>query len=158
MELLELILEDSNLYKAIDRVVKNDGSGGIDKMSTSEGRSYFQKHKEEIKNDLHSLQQLVGGDIETPLISFALQDNNVIPIVNEEGKFIEGLKPSIAIVDQNGKLLDLVFGTVIFVGDGGEEFAGLNSSQMEVIKKELNQHAFVGGCVVRVLWNNLDNE
>lgn len=32
IELLELILEDSNLYKAIERVVKNNGSGGIDKM------------------------------------------------------------------------------------------------------------------------------
>ena len=52
MELLELILEDSNLYKAIDRVVKNDGSGGIDKMTTFEGRSYFEEHKEEIKNAL----------------------------------------------------------------------------------------------------------
>lgn len=52
MELLELILEDSNLYKAIDRVVKNDGSVDIDKMSTFEGKSYFEEHKEEIKNAL----------------------------------------------------------------------------------------------------------
>ncbi len=52
MELLELILKDSNLYKAIARVVKNNGSGGIDKMSTFEGRIYFEEHKEEIKNAL----------------------------------------------------------------------------------------------------------
>lgn len=52
MELLELILEDSNLYKAIDRVVKNNGSGGIDKMSVIEGKEYFYKHKEEIKDTL----------------------------------------------------------------------------------------------------------
>ena len=52
MELLELILEDSNIYKTIYRVVKNDGSGGIDKISTFEGRSYFEEHKEEIKNAL----------------------------------------------------------------------------------------------------------
>lgn len=43
MELLELILEDSNLDKAIERVVKNNGSGGIDKMSTSEGKKIFWK-------------------------------------------------------------------------------------------------------------------
>lgn len=52
IELLELILEDSNLYKAIERVVKNNGSGGIDKMSASEGKNYFEKHKEEFKNAL----------------------------------------------------------------------------------------------------------
>ena len=52
MELLQLILEDSNLYKAIERVIKNNGSGGIDKMSASEGKNYFEKHKEEIKNAL----------------------------------------------------------------------------------------------------------
>ncbi len=52
MELLELILNDSNLYKAIDRVIKNNGSGGIDKMSVIEGKEYFYKHKEEIKDAL----------------------------------------------------------------------------------------------------------
>lgn len=116
-------------------------------------------YKEEIKNDLESLQQLVGGYIETPLISFTFQDNNIISIVNEEGKFIEGLKPSIAVVDQNGKLLDLVFGTVVFVADGGEDFVGLKNKQIEIIKKELNQFALLSnGCAVRVLWNNLEKE
>ena len=56
MELLELILEDSNLNQAIARVVRNEGSGGIDKMSVFEGKSYFQKHKEEIKNALRNRQ------------------------------------------------------------------------------------------------------
>ncbi len=54
MELLELILDDNNLNNAISRVVRNEGSGGIDKMSVFEGRDYFQKHKEEIKNALRN--------------------------------------------------------------------------------------------------------
>ena len=54
MELLELILDDNNLNNAISRVVRNEGSGGIDKMSVFEGRNYFQKHKEEIKNALRN--------------------------------------------------------------------------------------------------------
>ena len=49
MELLDLILENSNLSQAITRVVENKGSSGIDGMSVIEGRKYFYEHKEEIK-------------------------------------------------------------------------------------------------------------
>ena len=49
MELLDLILEFSNLSQAITRVVENNGSSGIDKMSVEEGRQYFCEHEEEIK-------------------------------------------------------------------------------------------------------------
>ena len=49
MELLDLILETSNLSQAITRVVENKGSSGIDGMSVREGRKYFYEHKEEIK-------------------------------------------------------------------------------------------------------------
>ena len=49
MELLDLILETSNLSQAITRVVENKGSSGIDGMNVIEGRKYFYEHKEEIK-------------------------------------------------------------------------------------------------------------
>lgn len=49
MELLDLILEFSNLSQAITRVVENNGSSGIDEMSVEEGRQYFYEHEEEIK-------------------------------------------------------------------------------------------------------------
>ena len=49
MELLDLILETSNLSQAITRVVENKGSSGIDGMSTIEERKYFYEHKGEIK-------------------------------------------------------------------------------------------------------------
>lgn len=52
MELLELILEDNNLNKAVARVIHNSGSGGVDKMSVDEGSKYFKEHKENIKNAL----------------------------------------------------------------------------------------------------------
>ena len=48
MELLDLVLSESNLNKAIAKVVKNKGSAGIDGMSVEVGREYFNKHKEEI--------------------------------------------------------------------------------------------------------------
>ena len=49
MELLDSILETSNLSQAITRVVENKGSSGIDGMSVIEGRKYFYEHREEIK-------------------------------------------------------------------------------------------------------------
>ena len=58
MELLDLILETSNLSQAITRVVENKGSSGIDGMSVIEGRKYFYEHKEEIKTALK--QELIN--------------------------------------------------------------------------------------------------
>lgn len=48
MELLDLILDGSNLKLAVERVVKNKGSAGIDGMGVEEGEIYFYKHQEEI--------------------------------------------------------------------------------------------------------------
>jgi len=52
MELLDLVLSEVNLSKAITKVVKNGGSAGIDGMDVSESRTYFYKHKEEIINQI----------------------------------------------------------------------------------------------------------
>lgn len=54
MELLELILDDINLSRAIEKVVNNAGCSGIDKMSVLQGRNYFKDHKEEIKEALRN--------------------------------------------------------------------------------------------------------
>ena len=40
-ELLEAIVEDANIEKAIQRVVSNKGSGGVDKMQVAEVRTHF---------------------------------------------------------------------------------------------------------------------
>jgi RNA-directed DNA polymerase len=52
MELLELVLSESNLSQAITKVVKNGGSAGIDGMGVEESRAYFYKHKEVIINQV----------------------------------------------------------------------------------------------------------
>lgn len=54
MELLDLILDNNNLRLAVERVVKNKGSAGIDGMSVDEGEIYFYKHKEEIKQAIRT--------------------------------------------------------------------------------------------------------
>lgn len=106
-----------------------------------------------IENNLETLQEIVDGYIETPMISEILRDNDIIPVINEEGKFIEGLKPEIAICDRSGMILDMVFGNIIFVGfDGVEDFTDLTDKQIEVIKRELKQIGIVGENVVRILY------
>ena len=108
-----------------------------------------------IENNLETLQEIVDGYIETPMISEILRDNDIIPVINEEGKFIEGLKPEIAICDRSGMILDMVFGNIIFVGfDGVEDFTDLTDKQVRTIKSELKQFAIVGEKIVRVLYYN----
>lgn len=53
-QLLDLILSNTNLNDAIARVIKNDGAPGIDGMSVKEGRLYFMKHGEEIKQAIRN--------------------------------------------------------------------------------------------------------
>ena len=49
MELIEWILQDENLDKAIKAVKQNKGADGIDKMTVEELDSYFALHRDEIK-------------------------------------------------------------------------------------------------------------
>ena len=52
MELIEWILQDENIDKAIKSVKKNKGAYGIDKMSVEELDGYFATHREEIKSQI----------------------------------------------------------------------------------------------------------
>lgn len=53
MELLEEILRDENLDKAIQQVVKNKGSSGIDKMPTSELKNVMTgEYREQLKSEI----------------------------------------------------------------------------------------------------------
>lgn len=52
MKLIEWILQDENINKAIKSVKKNKGAYGIDKMSVEELDGYFAKHREEIKSQI----------------------------------------------------------------------------------------------------------
>lgn len=52
MELIEWILQDENINKAIKSVKKNKGAYGIDKMPVEELDGYFATHREEIKSQI----------------------------------------------------------------------------------------------------------
>lgn len=93
----------------------------------------------EIDNTLEELQKIVGGYIEIPYLLKRFKDNNIDVIVNEEGKFIDGLKPSIAVLDgETEQILDIIYGACVFVShdDEGNTIA-LNEEQMKIVVREL---------------------
>jgi hypothetical protein len=92
-----------------------------------------------IGTELEDLQKIVGGYIEIPYLGDTFQNNGIDVIINEEGKFIEGLKPEIAIVDKSrGNILDIVYGNCIFASHDKEGYTiGLNDEQINIVKKEL---------------------
>ena len=69
----------------------------------------------EIKNTLEDLQDIVGGYIEIPFLSRVFNDNKIDVIINEKGKFIEGLEPEIVVMDRaTQRILDVVYGNCVF--------------------------------------------
>lgn len=95
--------------------------------------------EKEIGTELEDLQEIVGGYIEIPYLGGAFADNGIDVIINEEGKFIEGLKPEIAIVQRGtNQVLDLVYGNCIFASHDDEGYTvGLTPEQMMVVVNEL---------------------
>lgn len=75
----------------------------------------------EIENELHALQEIVGGDIE-PFRVF----NGVLCICNGDGKYL-GLKPNFIY------LSDVICGDVFFCSVDRDDFASLNEKQIDQI-------------------------
>ena len=99
--------------------------------------------EKEIENTLEELQKIVGGYIEIPYLSKRFNDNGIDVIINEEGKFIEELKPELAIVDGTTKqILDVVNGNCVFVSHDEEgNTTELNDEQMKIVMEELRMEA-----------------
>lgn len=89
----------------------------------------------DIENTLEEIQEIVGGYIEAPFLTKVFTENGIDVIINDEGKFIEGLKPSI-IVLQNGtnRTLDVIMGNCVFVSHDTEgNTIELNEKQIDII-------------------------
>lgn len=93
----------------------------------------------EITNELEDLQKIVGGYIEVPFLTETFTKNGIDVIINEEGKFIEGLRPEIAVVDKNtNQVLDVVMGNCIFASHDEEgETIPLTEEQYRIVMTEL---------------------
>ena len=100
----------------------------------------------EIGDDVSDLQRIVGGYIEIPFLKDNLTKNTVDVIINEEGKFIEGLRPEIAVVDKTtGLILDVIMGNCIFASHDEEgEMVALTEKQYKIVMTELQMGAFLG--------------
>ena len=99
--------------------------------------------EKEIKNTLEELQEIVGGYIEIPFLSRVFNDNKIDVIINEEGKFIEGLRPEIAVIKGN-QILDVVYGNCIFASHDHEgNTTELNEEQIKIIKNELKMEVIL---------------
>lgn len=92
-----------------------------------------------INNTLEALQEIVGGYIEIPFLSEIFFKNEIDIIINDEGKFIEGLNPEIAIVRKgDNQIADIVYGNCIFAShDEQGETVSLSDEQIKVITEEL---------------------
>jgi len=77
----------------------------------------------EIDNNLKSLQEVVGGYIET----VRLITPNIVLICNENGKLTR-LKPNRLVGN------DIIAGTFFIAGDVGEEFTDLTDKQILLFK------------------------
>lgn len=94
--------------------------------------------EKEIQNTLEDLQQIVGGYIEIPFLSRDFNENKIDTIINEEGKFIDGLEPEIAVI-KDGRIIDIVYGNCIFASHDHEgNTIELNEEQKQIVKRELN--------------------
>ena len=95
---------------------------------------------QEINNTLEDLQKIVGGYIEIPFLSQKFLEHEIDIIINEEGKFIEGMTPEIAVMKRGtNTILDLVYGNCIFASHDEEgNTVSLNDKQTKIIMKELD--------------------
>ena len=93
----------------------------------------------EIGNNLEDLQNIVGGYIEIPFLSQKFLEHDIDIIINEEGKFIEGMTPEIAVIKKGtNTILDLVMGNCIFASHDEEgNTISLNDKQTKIVMEEL---------------------
>ncbi len=114
--------------------------------------------EKEINNTLEELQKIVGGYIEIPFLSETFLANEIDIIINEEGKFIDGLRPEIAVVKSGtNTVLDVVFGNCIFAShDEDGNTIELSKEQVDIVNKELEAVAVLSvegnDCLTKVLF------
>ena len=83
-----------------------------------------------IDGSLEGMQQTVGGYIE----AIALDDQGTCLVCNENGK-IDDLPLNRVLVDDDGRVTDIVAGTFFVCGTDEEEFASLNDQTAEKYRK-----------------------
>ncbi len=89
----------------------------------------------QIPDTLEALQSKVGGFIEVVNVS---GDDPIAIVCNEEGK-LNGLPYNRGLYDEQGELADVIAGSFVIVGDGGENFESLTPELKEKYIKQFRQ-------------------
>ena len=107
-------------------------------LLTREGQKIVLKEIEvsEGENQLKDMQNYIGGHIEIPYIKKIFNDNEILVILNEEGKLLN-LEPT-CILKKDEQIYDTLNGNVLFLGEESENIIGLNEKQINIIKNEIN--------------------
>lgn len=84
----------------------------------------------EIGTRLSDLQEAVGGSIE----AFYCFSEACCIVCDEDGKY-DGSLPNRAVRDEDGDIMDVIFGTFFICDCSGTDFAGLSDEQMEKYRK-----------------------
>ena len=83
-----------------------------------------------IDGSLEGMQKTVGGYIE----AIALDDQGTCLVCNENGK-IDDLPLNRALVDEDGRVADIIAGTFFVCGTDEEDFASLDDETAEKYRK-----------------------
>lgn len=104
---------------------------------------------------LSFMQQAVGGHIELFRWCEQLNERGIDLWLNEEGKLIEGLKPTFVIKNsETGEVVDFIFGDTLFTGvDEYGETTGLDDLQVQFIKSNFKQVAVLGDGTIATVIN-----
>ena len=90
--------------------------------------------EKDIDNALDALQGIVGGYIEMPYFGNVFMENGIDVIINEEGKFIDGLRPEIVVIrKETNQLLDIVYGNCVFASHDNDGNTSALSVEQELI-------------------------
>ncbi len=81
----------------------------------------------EIDSSLEGMQKAVGNGLIEPFYPFA---EEVCIVCNEEGK-INGMAPNRSVKNEEGVMLDFIFGPAFICECGGENFGSLSKEQAE---------------------------
>ena len=110
----------------------------------------------EIETGLEALQKAVGGLIEA-VYPF---EEPVAIVCNEEGKLLE-LPLNRALLDENGKVYDVIAGTFLVVGLTEDNFGSLDDALLEQFQTRFRQpetFVYVKGHIKVIPWGDSDAE
>lgn len=87
------------------------------------------------KMELEGMQKIVQGSIEYVYINKNMAGLNIDLFINEEGKYIEGLKPTGVMMSKGDKIIDILMGPILFTctDDDGDTLP-LNTEQITYLK------------------------